>query len=124
MKTNNKKLYWLPRIICVLAILFVSLFALDAFDSNLTIWQQLGTFAIHLIPSFILVIFLVIAWKWEMVGGIIFLVLGIALSPIIFMKNYNMNNSIGMSLVIILTITIPFIIVGGLFIANHIKKKK
>ena len=124
MKKSIKVLHWTPRIICILAILFVSLFALDAFDSELSTWKQISAFAIHLIPSFILLIFLVIAWKWEKIGGIIYIVLGIGFSPIIFVKNYNMNNSIWMSIGIILTITIPFVIVGSLFLISYMKKRK
>ena len=60
MKKPLKVFHWLPRIICILAILFVSLFAADAFSPELTIWQQLGAFIMHLIPSFILIAFLII----------------------------------------------------------------
>jgi hypothetical protein len=124
MKKNIKVFHWSPRIICILAILFVSLFAADAFAPGLTIWQQLGAFIIHLIPSFILLAFLIIAWKWEFIGGVIFTIIGLGLSPIIFVKNYKMNHSIWMSLVIILSITIPFVVVGILFIVSHRLKKK
>lgn len=124
MKKFIKVFHWLPRIICLLAILFVSLFAADAFAPELTIWQQIGAFIIHLIPSFILLAFLVIAWKWEYVGGLIFLIIGIVLSPIVFMHNYNMNNSVWISLGIILSITIPFVIVGVLFLVSHSLKRK
>lgn len=125
MKISIRVIHWLPRIICILAILFVSLFAADAFEPGLTIWQQFGAFFIHLIPSFILLAFLIIAWKWEKFGGIIFMVIGFGLSPFIFQHNYNMNHSIWMSLGIILAITFPFVIVGILFIVSHsIKKKK
>lgn len=123
MKTSIKVFHWLPRIICLLAILFVSLFAADAFAPELTIWQQLGAFIMHLIPSFILLGFLIVAWKWEYVGGLIFLIIGVALSPIVFMHNYNMNQSVWMSLGIILAITFPFIIVGVLFMVSHFLKK-
>ena len=124
MKNKLKVIHWLPRIICILAILFISLFALDAFESGRTIWQQIGAFAIHLIPSFILLAFLIIAWKWENIGGIIFMIIGLGLSPFIFMHNYRMNHSIGLSLSIILYITFPFIIVGILFLVSHKMKKK
>jgi hypothetical protein len=116
--------HWLPRILCILAILFISLFAADAFAPGLTIWQQLGAFFIHLIPSFILLAFLILAWKWELIGGIIFMVIGLAFSPFIFMLNCNRNHSIWLSLVIILTITIPFVVVGILFLISHRLKKK
>jgi len=78
----------------------------------------------HLIPSFVLTALLIVAWKWEYIGGIIFIVLGLGLSPIVFMLNYNRNNSVGMSLGVIFAITIPFIVVGILFMTSHFKKKK
>ena len=124
MKKSIKVFHWLPRIICILAILFVSIFAADAFSPELTIWQQLGAFIIHLIPSFILLAFLIVVWKWEYIGGIIFIIIGFGTSPFVFMLNYKMNDSIWMSLGIILVITIPFVIVGILFIVSHFRKKK
>jgi hypothetical protein len=124
MKTSIRLFYWSPRILCILSIFFISLFAADAFAPGLTIWQQLGAFLIHLIPSFILLALLIVAWKWEYIGGIIFMIIGFGLSPYIFMLNYNRNHSIGMSLGIILVITLPFIVVGILFIMSHFMKKK
>ena len=124
MKTSIRLIHWIPRVICILAILFVSMFALDAFAPELTIWQQLGAFLMHLVPSFILIALLIVAWKWELIGGVIFTVIGLVLSPIVFQHNYTMNQSIGMSLFIILMITFPFIVVGVLFIISHYMKKK
>lgn len=116
--------YWLPRGLCIAAILFISMFALDAFSPGLTIWQQIGAFLIHLIPSFILIALLAVAWKWEFFGGILFLIIGIVFTPIIFQHNYRMNHSVWMSLNIILLITLPFILVGILFLTDHYKRQK
>ena len=125
MKTSISLIYWLPRIICILAILFVSMFALDAFAPGLTLWQQLGDFVIHLIPSFILLAVLIVAWKWELYGGIIFTIIGLGLSPFIFMLNHNRNHfSVGTSLGVVMMITFPFVVVGVLFIISHFLKKK
>ena len=124
MKTSITVFHWLPRIICILAILFISMFALDAFAPGLTIWQQIGAFLMHLIPSFILIALLVVAWKWELIGGIIFIIIGLVLSPLVYQHNYNMNHSIGMSLGILAMITFPFVVVGFLFIVSYNKKKK
>jgi len=122
--TSKVKIYhWLPRIIGILAILFISLFALDAFQPNLSIWQQIGAFLMHLIPSFILTALLLIAWKWENIGGIVFIIIGLGLSPVVFIHNYNMNHSVWMSLGIIATITVPFVVMGILFIMSHFYKK-
>ena len=124
MKTSIKVLHWTPRILCILAILFISMFATDAFDSRLTLWQQIRDFVIHLIPSFILILFLVAAWKWERIGGIIFLVIGIGFSPVIYYHNFNMNQSVMASLQVLLFITLPFIVVGILFLLSYYMKKK
>lgn len=123
MRINPRIIFLLPRIICILAILFVSLFALDAFNPELTLWEQIKAFLLHLIPSFVLLLFLIIAWKWEMIGGIIFLAIGIFFTPVIFHHNYQMNGSIWLSLLIITTITFPFILVGILFILGYQNKK-
>jgi hypothetical protein len=125
MKTSIAIFHWLPRIICILAILFISMFALDAFEPGLTIWRQLGDFVMHLIPSFILIAFLIIAWKWERVGGVLFMIIGLGFSPFIFMMNFRHNHSIWISLGIISLITLPFVIVGILFlISNSLKRRK
>jgi len=125
MNYPKNLIFWLPRVLCILAIAFISIFALDAFRSHLTFWQQLRNFIIHMIPSFILIAILVIAWKREITGGIIFVTLGLILSPLVFIHNYRMNDSIGMSLLIIAVITIPLIVVGLLFIfGGRIKKHK
>lgn len=115
--------HWIPRILCILAILFVSIFALDAFDPNLTIWQQFKEFIMHLIPSFLLTLILIVAWKRELWGGILFLSAGLLLSPFVFMHNYQMNHSVWMSLGINLMINFPFVLVGILFILSHKKSK-
>ena len=125
MTTSVKVFHWLPRILCIMAILFISIFAADAFAPGLTIWKQLGDFIIHLIPSFILLAFLLVAWKWELIGGIILGAIGVAASPLIFMFNLNRNHfPVGQSLVIVLLITFPFVVVGILFIISHTLKKR
>ena len=124
MKTTIRIFHWLPRIICILAILFISMFAADAFSPGPTIWQQLGAFFMHLIPSYILIAFLVLAWKRELIGGIIFIVIGLGLSPFVYSLNYNRTHSVGTSLEIILMITFPFVVVGILFLVSHWLKKR
>ena len=125
MKTSIRIIHWLPRIICILAILFVSMFADDAFAPGLTIWQQLGAFFMHLIPSFVLLAFLIVAWKWELIDGIIFMVIGLGLSPFIYQLNHNRNHfSVGACLGIVMMINLAFIVVGILFIISHFLKKK
>lgn len=125
MESLVKYLHWLPRVLCILAICFVSMFAFDVFSDRYSLIQQITALAIHLIPSFVLIIFLVIAWKWELIGGILFIVFGIALSPFIYLHNYKVNHfSVSASLSVVLIINLPFIIVGFLFVLTHLLKKK
>ncbi len=66
--------FYLPRILAITFILFISIFALDAFsDPN---WPV--ALFMHLIPSFILIAITLIAWKKEKLGGILFLAIGVA----------------------------------------------
>ena len=124
MKPRIKILHWTPRIICILSILFISLFAMDSFHPDMTIWQQIADFLKKLIPSFGLIILLIVAWKWEFIGGIMFILIGLGFSPFIFMHNYEMNPSIWRSMINIMAITMPIVIVGILFIVSHHQKKK
>jgi len=124
MKTIIRIIHWAPRIICILAILFVGMFSLDSFDSRFTVWQQILAFLIHNIPAFILIFFLVIAWKWELIGGMILMAFALGLCPFVFHHNYLMNHSIWMSLSVILLINFPFVLSGALFVVSHFLKKK
>ena len=123
MDTTSKIIYWVPRILCVLAILFISMFALDAFEPGLPLSQQILGFLMHMIPSFALLLALVIAWKWEYIGGIIFTIIGLATSPFIYSLNYNRSHSAGTSMMIVCIVCLPFFIVGILFILSHFRRK-
>jgi len=123
MKSSVKFYHWIPRILCILAILFIGMFSLDVFEPGLSVGQQITGFLMHNIPSFILIILLIVAWKWEYVGGIIFIILGIIMSVPVFMLNYRMNHSVPMSLLVLLMITFPIALVGVLFIVSYKKKQ-
>jgi prolipoprotein diacylglyceryltransferase len=109
MKTSNKVLYWTARILCILAILFISFF----------LWEK------SLIPSFVLLAILIIAWKWEKAGGIILTIFGLAFSIFIFVFNYKRNHfPVMICLLQTLAVAIPFVLAGILFILSHYRKKK
>ena len=67
---------------------------------------------------------LVIAWRHRLTGGIIFIVIGLALSPFIYSLNFRNNNSIWMSIGIVAIITLPFIVAGLLFIIDYYYNRK
>lgn len=124
MKPPSKFFHWLPRILCIIAILFISLFAADSFAPGLTFWQQIGGFFRHLIPSFVLLAILILAWKWELVGSIFFGLVGLIMMPFIYSLNYEMNHSVWISLGVVCSIALPFFIIGILFFVSYSKKRK
>ena len=66
-------LFWTPRGLGILFVLFISLFALDIFDMQLGFWGTVVGLFMHLIPSIALALFIALAWKWEWVGTLGFL---------------------------------------------------
>lgn len=110
--------------LCIIAIAFISLFAFDVFSPERTFWQNLVGLLIHLIPSFILIAILLVAWKWELAGGIVITILGLAATPFIFSVNSARHGTFAETLGIALMVTAPFIITGILFIISHYVNRK
>jgi len=107
----NKIIYYIPRVLAILFIIFISLFSLDVFEMEAGFWQKIGGFLIHLIPSYILIIATIIAWKKEFIGGVLFIIFSVALA--IWTR---------VELASILVILPPFII-GILFLVAGRKKQ-
>lgn len=108
---SAKILYWLPRILTILAILFMTMFSFDAFDGNESFATKMLGFLIHNIPVFILIAILIIAWKREIAGGALFILASI--SGTIFFHSFSGNPG---SLIVMA----PFLIAGLLFIVHSV----
>jgi hypothetical protein len=78
MKSAKGLLFWAPRILTILFALFLSVFALDVFAETKGFLQTLTALLLHLMPSFLIVVLLALAWRWEMIGVIAFAGLAIA----------------------------------------------
>lgn len=113
-KTQKQTLFWTPRITSILFILFISLFALDIFDMQLSFWDTLVGLFMHLIPSILLTIAIVIAWKWEWVGAALFI--GWAIWYVAFMRGFDWT-------VYVVIAGLPALI-GLLFLAGWIWRKQ
>jgi Na+/proline symporter len=72
-QTTQKTILWTPRVLAILFILFLSLFALDVFGAGYGVGELLIALFMHLIPSLALVVVLILAWRWEWVGALAFL---------------------------------------------------
>ena len=109
-----KSLYRVPRIMAIIVILFMMLFSLDLFGGKPFPRQDLG-FLILNIPTLILIIALVIAWKNEIIGGMIYIFLFIAFS---FYWGSSSRNT-GFEVLVY-----PLLFIGILFILHHILSAK
>jgi hypothetical protein len=72
-----KIIYWSPRGLGILVVLFVSIFALDVFGEGYSFLETIAALAMHLIPSFVILLVLGIAWRWAWIGGFLFVALGV-----------------------------------------------
>jgi hypothetical protein len=87
IKPLKQILFWTPRIAGILYILFLSLFALDIFDMQLGFWGTIVGLFMHLIPSILLTAAIIVAWKWEWVGAVLFI--GWAIWYVTFMRGFD-----------------------------------
>jgi hypothetical protein len=76
-KPLRQTLFWTPRILGILFAIFISLFALDVFGQGYNLAETILALGMHLIPTGILLVVLILAWRWEWMGGILFPGLGI-----------------------------------------------
>jgi len=78
MSSRTKKvIYWSPRILGILFAVFISLFAFDVFGEGYGFWEAILALLIHLVPTYLVIIALVLAWRWEWIGAVLFTGLGI-----------------------------------------------
>ena len=113
-KTVKRVLYWAPRILSIIFAIFVSLFALDVFGAGYSFWETLLALLIHLIPTLAILIVLAISWRWEWIGGVLFIFLA-ALYLVRFGGQFPWSTYLVMSG--------PPFLVGILFIINWFYRK-
>ena len=106
-------LLWAPRILCILFAIFISFFAFDVFDQGTGFWKTLLALLIHLIPTFLIIFILILSWKRTWIGGISYILIGVAY--IIWSSQTNRGSQI---------IYIPLLLVGILFLTSWFLRKK
>jgi hypothetical protein len=119
-KKVGKFVYWFPRIMSILFILFLALFSLDVFEMGLGFWGTLLGLLIHNIPSLVLLIILIVSWKYEIVGGIGYILAGLVyIVLVIFSRGFEW-----FMFVWVLQISGIAFLIGILFLVGWYKKKK
>jgi hypothetical protein len=75
---KQKLVFWFPRIVAILFIFVLVLASLDVFEGNDGIGNVILALVAHNIPTIILLITLIISWRFELFGGFVFNLFGIA----------------------------------------------
>jgi hypothetical protein len=118
-KKINIYIYWAPRILGILFVLFLMMFSLDVFQPGVSIPQVAIGLFMHNIPALLLLLLLIVSWKHEIVGGVTFVLAGLLYILLIVMNSpfewYKLSWAV--------TIAGPAFLVGILFFINWFKKK-
>jgi len=118
----SKFVYWTPRIASIVFLCFLALMSFDVFSLGLNFWQTLGAIVMHNMAVFILAIVLLIAWKYEIVGGIAFILGGLLYITQLVINAVN-NGFEGYMISWAIQIAGVAFFIGILFLINWYKKK-
>ena len=125
-KTVSKKkpvpkwVFWTPRVLSIIFILFLMMFSLDVFSEASGFWNIFLGLLMHNIPAFILLIVLLISWKYEIVGGIAFIAAGLTYIILTLFRNSFEWYLLSWSLII----AGPAFLIGILFLMNWNQKRR
>lgn len=116
-------IFWMPRVLSVLGIAFLSLFSLDVFDGTSNVGQMLVGFLMHNIPTFVLLVVTVLAWKRDIVGAVGFIGAGLLYIALLI------NNALtygfhGYYIGWALTLSGPAFLIGTLYLVGWYKKRQ
>ena len=119
---SQKTLFWMPRVLAIVFIVFLSLFASDVFNEHLGFWATSGALTIHLTPVFLLIGILVVAWRWEWIGavfyfaaGLLYVIWGVFMAHPIMLTTATRLSWIS-------AIAGPAFLIAGLFLAGWLKR--
>lgn len=112
---NPSRFIWLPRALALVYIIFLSLFALDAFQGEAPLLEKLFGFVIHLTPNFILIIILALSWRNPVISGVLFIILSV-----VFTLAFNTYRQP----VTFITLSLPLAVTGILFIIARFLPEK
>ena len=123
MAKVNKFIFWTPRVLSILFIIFLALMSLDVLEGNYGFWRTILGLFMHNIPAIILLIVLIVSWKYEIIGGISFILAGILYTSMILINIIKTGFDWYYLLWAMQISGIAFLI-GFLFLINWEKKKK
>jgi hypothetical protein len=92
---------------------------MDVFDEHLGFWLTVQALTMHLIPSFVLIAALILAWRREWIGAALYALAG--LSYVVWVASTSRPWTPATRLTDALMIAGPAFLIAGLFLANWLK---
>jgi len=120
-RPTERFLYWTPRVLGILFALFITLSALDVFVEGQGIAKTILALLMHLIPTAVIVIVLIISWRREWVGAIAFIALAVAY---IIWQGGRFEDVSRRASATYLIVSGPLFLIGVLFLINWIYRKE
>jgi lysylphosphatidylglycerol synthetase-like protein (DUF2156 family) len=115
---SKRVLYWAPRALSILFIAFLGLFALDVFGAGYGFRETLLALTMHLIPNFVLIAVVALAWRWEWTGAALFSIAGVLHAMLMWQR----PNPTATKIMTILPMETIVFVLAALWLANWIKR--
>ena len=112
----SETIKWTPRALGVAYVVFLSLFALDVFQEGLGVLETILALFMHLIPTFLVLLALILAWRWPGSGGLLFIL--IAAGLLFLIAGPGPFRLLRMNSLVYLIVAGPLYLVGGLFVLS------
>jgi hypothetical protein len=108
-------LFWVPRILCILYCVFLSLFSLDVFSANAGFLEKMLGLLIHLVPVFVVAGALALAWRRELAGAVLFTAMAVSY-PVAARGDVYWAG--------LLTLSGPLLVIAALFLAGWLRGRR
>lgn len=112
----KKLLYFSPRVLSLMMVVFLMLFSLDVFKITTTTQDLVVGLVIHNLPALLLLITSIIAWKYELFGTVVFYIGAIIYGFMVFTNQLNFL----MQLNWFLSLATPLVFIGTLYLLNYL----
>ena len=116
MTTFTQTFRWATLFLGLAFTGFISLFALDVFDEQRGFWGTLAALAIHLIPSFALIVMLILAWRWAWIGTVV----STGLGALFLWWNFTYRHNVPIAVVVIAG---PLFLLAALYLVSWWRRK-
>lgn len=109
------KITWTARFLGIIFAAFISIFAMDVFTEGYDLNETAIALFMHMLPTLLIILMLIISWRREWIGAIAFFILGL----FYLYMSWDRIHWSGMAL-----ISIPLFVLAILFAIGWYQRKK